>query len=110
MIRGIGDLGLRALPGLRQTCARVFAEERFDALWPLTDGRRPTIGGYRTGVRYRAEELDFRALAKLARRGRVGELSRGLLPRPRTVHAVFARDDPLPLLTSVGLVLTALRT
>src|SRR5262249_38395051 len=30
---GIGDLGLRALPGLRHTCARVLERERFDAVF-----------------------------------------------------------------------------
>lgn len=30
---GIGDLGLRALPGLRRACGRLLAAERFHALW-----------------------------------------------------------------------------
>jgi predicted ATP-grasp superfamily ATP-dependent carboligase len=88
----------------------LAAGQNLTGIWvDLLLGRSPTIGGYRTGVRYRAEELDFRALAKLARRGRIGELTRGLVPRPRTVHAVFARDDPLPLLTSIGSLVAALR-
>ncbi len=29
---GLGDLGLRALPGLRRTCRRLLADEPFDAL------------------------------------------------------------------------------
>jgi glycosyltransferase involved in cell wall biosynthesis len=30
---GVGDLGLRALPGLRRTCARLLGAERFHALF-----------------------------------------------------------------------------
>jgi hypothetical protein len=32
-LAGVGDLGLRALDGLRRTCARLLATERFDALF-----------------------------------------------------------------------------
>lgn len=32
-IAGVGDLGLRALGGLRRTCTRLLAAERFDALF-----------------------------------------------------------------------------
>ncbi len=30
---GVGDLGLRALPGLRKTCQRLLSEEKFDVLF-----------------------------------------------------------------------------
>ena len=89
----------------------LAAGQNLTGIWAdLLLGRRPTVGGYRIGVRYRAEELDFRALAKLARRGRIADVMRGLLPRPNTVHAVFSRNDPLPLLASAGALVAALRT
>jgi hypothetical protein len=59
-------------------------------------------------VRYRAEELDYRALATIASRGNLRTLARGLVPRRGTVHAVFARNDPLPILSSVAALRSAL--
>lgn len=56
---------------------------------------------YRPGVHYRSEEDDYRALARQFRHGDRGEALQGLLPRRRTVHAVFALSDPKPLLTSL---------
>jgi carbamoylphosphate synthase large subunit len=64
-------------------------------------GRPPTPARYRSGVRYRAEEDDYRALARLFRRGERAEALLGFLPRPRTVYAVFALTDPGPLLVSL---------
>jgi hypothetical protein len=51
----------------------------------------------RAGVRYRVEEDDLRAIVALRD-------WRGLVPRRRTKHAVFAWDDPAPL----GLTLSKL--
>jgi predicted ATP-grasp superfamily ATP-dependent carboligase len=66
-------------------------------------GRRPDGAGYRVGVRFRQEEKDARALARLLLKGgsRWRGL-RGLLPRRNTTHAVFSRRDPMPLLTSMA--------
>ncbi len=73
------------------------------AIWlDLLLGRRPIVPEYEVGVRYRAEEKDIRALVRVLFRGRPGEALRGLVPRRRTVHAVFSVRDPLPLLTSIG--------
>jgi predicted ATP-grasp superfamily ATP-dependent carboligase len=66
-------------------------------------GRTMSRGSYAAGVRYRAEELDFRAIATLAARGHLRSLL-GILPRRRTVHAVVSRRDPLPLLVSLRAV------
>jgi predicted ATP-grasp superfamily ATP-dependent carboligase len=86
------------------------AGQNLTAIWTdLLLGNAPVVGEYRVGVRYRAEELDARALLKLAASGRIGEVVRGALPRARTVHAVFARNDPLPVLTSVSAVCSSLR-
>jgi predicted ATP-grasp superfamily ATP-dependent carboligase len=62
--------------------------------------RRPAVGPYRVGVRFRAEEGDLRALATLFARGERWAALRELRPRRQTVHAVFSLSDPLPLLTS----------
>lgn len=59
---------------------------------------------YRVGVRYRAEELDPRALFHLARGGRPLAALRGAVPRRNTTHAVMRLTDPLPGLTSIGKV------
>lgn len=66
-------------------------------------GRRPDAVGYRVGVRFRQEEKDARALAKLLlTSGERGRALRGLLPRRDTTHAVFSLRDPMPVLTSVA--------
>jgi predicted ATP-grasp superfamily ATP-dependent carboligase len=74
------------------------------AIWvDLLLGRTPTpVADYRSGVRYRHEETDARALLGLWRSGSRGAAARGLLPRRRTAHAVFSFRDPLPLLTTLG--------
>ena len=55
------------------------------------------IGEFRTGVRFREEIGDPRAIFAGLRRGRYAA-ARDLLPRRRTVHAVFSIRDPRPSL------------
>lgn len=59
---------------------------------------RGSIGPYRTGVHYRLEHRDVRALAWSLAQGRVGEWLAGFLPRRDVVHAVFSVHDPAPVL------------
>jgi hypothetical protein len=80
----------------------VAAGHNVPAIWAdLLLGREPRVGEYRVGVRYRCEERDVRALLRYAAERRFGELLAGVLPRPRTTHAVFSLRDPAPLLTLV---------
>jgi predicted ATP-grasp superfamily ATP-dependent carboligase len=71
------------------------------AVWAdlLLGRRRVRVNRYRVGLRYRAEEHDARAVlhALLAPNARAVRAAR---PRRGTTHLVFARDDPLPFLTS----------
>ena len=64
--------------------------------------------GYRTGVRFRQEKGDPRAIVAEIRRGQLGA-ARDLLPRRRTVHALFSIRDPRPGLSILGDGLAALR-
>lgn len=50
---GIGDLGLRALTGLRRTCMRVLSQERFDALFITIYPTYPALLGPWLKRRYR---------------------------------------------------------
>ena len=82
------------------------------AIWvDLLRGCRPEGGGgaYSVGVGYRHDEDDIRALAVMFVRGARGAAIRGLLPRRRTIHAVFSIRDPLPLLTTFGKLLRLAR-
>jgi predicted ATP-grasp superfamily ATP-dependent carboligase len=75
----------------------IAAGSNLPAIWAdLVLGRPVSAPPYRIGVHYRAEEDDYRALAHAFRSGRRRDAVRGLLPRPRTVHAVFAARDPAP--------------
>ena len=77
----------------------IHAGANLPAIWTdLLLGRSPSVNGYAVGVRFRAEHRDLLTLAQLARRGRVGEVVRGLVPRPRTTHAIFSLRDPGPTL------------
>lgn len=68
------------------------------AMWvDLVLGRRPGRMTYRSGVRFRSEE-DARCLLALARGGQPAVALRGLVPRPRTAHAVVSVRDPVPTL------------
>ncbi|MDP9439227.1 MAG: ATP-grasp domain-containing protein [Actinomycetota bacterium] len=64
-------------------------------------GRRPNIGGYRVGARFRHEENDAHALVQMLREGKTRSAIRGMLPRRGTTHAIFSLDDPMPLLTTL---------
>jgi predicted ATP-grasp superfamily ATP-dependent carboligase len=77
----------------------VAAGLNLPAIWTdLLLGRVPEIGPYRVGVGYRAEGNDARWIAHNLRRGRLRAGATGLLPRHRTVHALFSIRDPLPAL------------
>jgi biotin carboxylase len=79
----------------------VAAGLNLPGIWvDLLLGRRPYINDYRIGVRFRQEEKDIRALARMLVDGdRLGALQ-GFVPRRGTTHAIFSLRDPLPLLTS----------
>jgi predicted ATP-grasp superfamily ATP-dependent carboligase len=83
----------------------VAAGANLPGIWvDLLLGRQPDIGGYRSGVRYRQEEKDLRALARSLAMNGCGERWRalqGFVPRRNTAHAVFSLRDPMPLITSV---------
>ena len=80
----------------------VAAGVNLPQLWvELLLGGTPRANSYRVGVRYRVEEKDMRALIHELVRGRRQAALAGLVPRPRTVHAVFSLRDPAPLLTTV---------
>ena len=84
----------------------VRAGHNLPAIWAdLLIGRKPGPGAYRIGVRYRAEENDFRALAVELARGKLGALV-GALPRRHTVHGVFSVRDPAPSLESLRKILS----
>ena len=81
----------------------VAAGMNLPGIWvDLLLGRRPKIGGYRVGTRFRHEEKDTRALARMLVKGERRGALRGIVPRRGTTHAVFSLRDPMPLLTSVA--------
>lgn len=65
-------------------------------------GRRADVGDYRVGVRFRHEEKDVRALARMLVCGERRQALRGFVPRRGTIHAVFSLRDPMPVLTSAA--------
>lgn len=70
-------------------------------LWTdLLIGRQPDLRGYHVGTRFRHEDKDMRALARMLLEGKTRSALQGLVPRRGTHHAVFSLRDPLPLLTS----------
>lgn len=75
----------------------IGAGANLPGVWcDLLFGRPARSSRARTGVRFRAEDDDLRAIRALAAAGDFGEAIRALLPRPRTVHALFAVADPGP--------------
>ncbi len=82
----------------------IAAGLNLPALWTdLLIGRRPQgAGDYRVGVRYRAEEGDVRAIWRALAVGDLRTGLGGLVPRPRTTHAVFALRDPRPFTISLA--------
>jgi len=90
--RVYGSLMLAATAGLN-----------LPGIWAdLLLGRRPEVGKYQVGARFRHEEKDVRALAQMLVDGDRLRALRGFAPRRGTTHAVFSLRDPMPLLTSVG--------
>jgi predicted ATP-grasp superfamily ATP-dependent carboligase len=81
----------------------VAAGHNLPAIWAdLVLGRSPRLGPVRSGLRFRSEEDDLRALVRLFRAGRRREAVLGLLPRPNTVHPIWWWRDPAPFATTVG--------
>ncbi|MDQ5818820.1 MAG: hypothetical protein M3334_10635, partial [Actinomycetota bacterium] len=65
-------------------------------------GQQCQLGGYRIGTRFRHEEKDVRALAKMVVDGELLGALQGCIPRRGTTHAIFSIRDPMPLLASAG--------
>ena len=79
----------------------VAAGLNLPGIWvDLLLGRRPDVGGYRVGTRFRNEEKDVRALARMLVGGERRRALRGFVPRRGTTHVIFSLRDPMPLLTS----------
>ena len=90
------DLNPRAYHSL---ALAIGAGANLPAVWcDLLLGRPVRPVRPRIGVRFRAEEEDLRTLRASARRGERAQVARALLPRPRTVHALFHARDPAPVL------------
>ena len=80
----------------------VAAGLNLPAIWAsLLLGLPFEAGPYRTGVRFRQEKGDPRAIYCELRRGHL-RTARDLLPRRRTVHALFSIRDPRPTLSILG--------
>lgn len=74
----------------------VAAGLNLPAIWTwLLLGRPFEDQGYRSGMRFRQETGDLRAILSEIRRGQLGA-ARDLLPRRHTVHALFSIRDPRP--------------
>lgn len=89
----------------------VGAGLNLPAIWvDLLLGRRPEVGGYRVGARYRHEEKDALALARmLVEKESRRDALQGLVPHRGTTHAIFSLRDPMPLLTSAAKLAGRLR-
>lgn len=78
----------------------IAAGLNLPAIWAdLLVGRKPTVGDYRAGVRFRSEERELAALGKAIGAGEWGLAAAILRPHRATTHAVASLRDPLPLLT-----------
>jgi predicted ATP-grasp superfamily ATP-dependent carboligase len=87
----------------------VAAGLNLPAIWAsLLLGQPFESNGYRAGVRFRQEKGDPRAILSELRRGKL-RTARDLLPRRRTVHALFSIRDLRPGLSIVGDAAAALR-
>jgi predicted ATP-grasp superfamily ATP-dependent carboligase len=88
----------------------VAAGLNLPGIWAdLLLGRRPNVGGYRIGKRFRNEDKDIHSLARMLMDGDLRHAFRGLVPRRGTTHAVFSIYDPMPLLTVVETLVKRLR-
>jgi predicted ATP-grasp superfamily ATP-dependent carboligase len=88
----------------------VRAGANLPALWAaLVLGEPVEDARYRPHVRYRLEHNDLRVVARTFRESNMPGALSALLPRPRTVHAIFSWRDPGPLLTTAEKLLTRRR-
>jgi predicted ATP-grasp superfamily ATP-dependent carboligase len=88
----------------------VKAGLNLPAIWTsLLLGLPYTSNGYRTGMRFRQEKGDPRAIAAELRRGHL-RAARDILPRRNTVHALFSIRDPRPGLSIATDALRKLRS
>jgi predicted ATP-grasp superfamily ATP-dependent carboligase len=79
----------------------VAAGLNLPAIWvDLLLGREPSVDSYRLDTRFRQEEKDVRALARMLMDGEFRGALQGLIPHRGTTHAIFSLRDPMPLLTS----------
>jgi len=88
----------------------IAAGANLPAIWLalLQDTPLPPVT-YESGVSYRSEEHDLRALTAELRRRNFAAVARALVPRRNRVHAVFALNDPLPSRASVDKLRRRLR-
>jgi predicted ATP-grasp superfamily ATP-dependent carboligase len=87
----------------------VAAGHNLPAIWAsLLLGRQVEALPYKTGVHYRHDRDDMRAVLAAVRRGEPGA-AREWLPRRHTVHALFSARDPRPGLSIAGDAARALR-
>jgi predicted ATP-grasp superfamily ATP-dependent carboligase len=87
----------------------VAAGLNLPAIWAsLLLGLPFETHGYRSGVRFREETGDTLAILAALRRGELRAL-RGAVPRPRTAHALFSKEDPRPGLQLVDDLAAAVR-
>ena len=88
----------------------VGAGLNLPAIWAdLLVGRSPQLRPYRWHVRYRSEERDARAIVAAFLRGEPRVAFGAIVPRRRTVHAVFSFRDPLPLAATFAKASRAIR-
>lgn len=94
------DLNPRAYHSL---ALAIGAGANLPGVWcDLLLGHPPRRAQSRTGVRFRSEGDDLQALRAAARARSMGGALPLLLPRRRTVHAIFERRDPGPFVRLVG--------
>jgi predicted ATP-grasp superfamily ATP-dependent carboligase len=87
----------------------VAAGLNLPAIWAsLLLGLPFEAGEYRSGMRFRQEKGDPRAIMCELRRGELSA-ARDILPRRHTVHALFSWRDPRPAMSIIGDAARALR-
>jgi predicted ATP-grasp superfamily ATP-dependent carboligase len=79
----------------------IAAGLNLPAIWAdLLLGKRPRVGAYRAGARFRSEERDLATLAASVKARDWRTAFEVLRPRRQTAHALTSINDPLPLLMS----------
>jgi hypothetical protein len=74
----------------------VAAGVNLPAIWvDALLGKRPSVGAYRVGVKFRSED-DLRSLAHEFMSGERGKALAGLMPQPGTAHGIVSLSDPRP--------------